>query len=51
MAPWGEDVEMLLVYSRNKVVDSVLPCGIPCVIVWKVDCVVVVWSDWVRLVK
>ena len=37
MVPWVEVVDILLVYSRNRVVESVLPCGIPCVIVWKVD--------------
>ena len=36
---------MLFMYSRNKVVDSVLPCGIPCVMVFVVDCACCVCVD------
>ena len=32
-------------------VERVLPCGMPWVMVWNVDCAEVVWSDCVRLVK
>ena len=32
-------------------VESVDPCGIPCVMGLKVDLARVVWVDWMRLVK
>lgn len=42
---------MSLMYSRKKVVDRVLPCGIPCVIVRVFDCACWVCVVWVRFLK
>jgi hypothetical protein len=35
--PYVVDLWMSLMY-RNTVVESVLPCGMPCVIVWCLEC-------------
>ncbi len=36
---------------KIKVVESVLPCGLPWVMVEREDCAVDVCRDWVRFVK
>lgn len=42
---------MSLMYRRKKVVERVLPCGIPCVIVCVVDCACCVCVDCLRFLK
>jgi len=42
---------MSLIYMMKSVVDNVLPCGIPCVIIDGVEVAYVVWVDCMRLVK
>jgi hypothetical protein len=36
---------MLFMYSRKMVADSVLPCGVPCVMVCVSDCACCVCTD------
>ena len=48
---FGTVCMMLLMYSRKKVVDSVLSCGIPCVMVCVFDCACWVCVDCLRFVK
>ena len=38
-------LKMLLMYSRKSVAESVLPCGVPSVIVCVSDCACSVWTD------
>jgi hypothetical protein len=47
----GTVLMMSLMYKRKNVVDSVLPCGIPCVMVRDRDFACCVCVVWVRLLK
>ena len=42
---FGTFLIMLLMYSRKSVVESELPCGMPCVTVCVVDVACCVWVD------
>ena len=42
---------MLFMYRRKKVVESVLPCGIPCVMVCVADCACCVCVDCCLILK
>lgn len=48
---FGTVLIMLFMYSKKKVVERVLPCGIPCVMVCVFDCACCVWSDCLRFLK
>ena len=43
--------EMSLMYSMKNVVDNVLPCGMPCVMICGSDCEWSVWSVWILFLK
>ena len=48
---FGTVLMMLFIYNKKKVVDSVLPCGIPCVMMAGSDCACVVCVVCFRFVK
>ena len=51
MLEWVVVVEMSLMYSMKNVVDSVLPCGMPCVMICGSDCVWSVCRVWILFWK
>jgi len=51
MSEYCAVVQISLMYRLKSVVESVLPCGMPSVIVCCSDCACSVWSVCVRLLK